>query len=455
MRGSEIYADLWGTAEVRGLFDDRSRIQSWLDILSALALAQADEGLIPADSAREIEASSNVALLDLDYVAAETRSTAHSTLGLIRAMQRVLSPEAGEWLCYGATVQDLTDTWTVLVIRTMGGIVYRDLRAIEAALVELARTYRSTPMAARTHGQSGLPITFGFKTAVWASEARRHIERLGDGRPRWLVSQLGGAAGSGSFWGDMAIPLLERFSARIGLGAPDIAWLSARDRMVEFASVLAMVVHTLGKIGNEILQLQRSEIEEIEEPFVPGVVGSITMPHKRNPERAEHLVTLSRLARSDFDVLLEGMVVEHERDGRSWKAEWAAFPDLCLLSGAALATARTLVQNLVVRPERMRANLESQGGYVLSERVMGALAQSMGKQSAHRAVYEASMSGIDRGVSFREALGSADEIVTRLGPDLIDELLDLEGALGSCEAFVDRVLERAAAARSSEEATWP
>ena len=116
---------------------------------------------------------------------------------------------------------------------------------------------------------------------------------------------------------------------------------------------------------------------------------------------------------------------------------------------------RTLVQNLVVRPERMRANLESQGGYVLSERIMGALAKSMGKQSAHQAVYEASMSGIDRGLSFREALGSADEIATRLGPDLIDELLDLEGALGSCEAFVDRVLERAAAARSSEEATWP
>ncbi len=440
MRGSAVYAHLWTTPEVEGLLGDEGRLASWLDILAALARAQGELGLIPAEAADEIARRALLENLDLDYVAAQTRVTEHSTLGLIRGVQRVVSPEAGEWFCYGATVQDVSDTWAALIMRDLGRLAERDLAAVEAALRQLARRHRATPIAARTHGQPGLPVTFGYKLAVWAAEIRRHRERLGDGGTRWLVAQLGGAAGTGSLWGADRRALQDRFCDLLGLGRPEGPWISARDRMAEFGSVLAMVCATLGKFGNEVLQLQRPEIGEVFEPFTPGAVGSITMPHKRNPERSEHLVTLARLARADAGVLLESMVVEHERDGRAWKAEWAAFPELCRFTAASLATGRSLVEGLTVSPEAMAANVVRGGGYVFSERVMAALAAKVGKQSAHLLVYEASMAGIEGGRSFREALEAVPSITKVLSAAELDELLDLTAAVGEVPEIVDEIL---------------
>ncbi|MGH8974528.1 MAG: class-II fumarase/aspartase family protein [Acidimicrobiia bacterium] len=455
MRGSAVYAHLWGTAEVDALLSDDARLQSWLDILAVLARAQADVGLIPAAAGEEIARQAKVDLLDLEFVVAETRATSHSTLGLIRGMQKILSPEAGEWFCYGATVQDVADTWCALVVRDVGRIVWRDLGAIEDALVRLAVEHRATPVAARTHGQPGLPVTFGYKAAVWAAEIRRHRERLRQGRERWLVGQLGGAAGTGSLWGDRRRPLQERFCALLGLGLPEGPWISARDRLAEFGAVLAMVTQTLGKIGNEVLQLQRPEVGEAAEPFTPGAVGSITMPHKRNPERSEHLVTLARLARVEAGVLLESMVVEHERDGRAWKAEWAAFPDLCRLAAASLSFGRAVTEGLVVDPAAMAANLGARGGYVLSERVMQALSERVGKQSAHLLVYEASMTGVEQGLSLREALAAAPEIGKHLSAAELDALCDPAAPVDQAPEVTDEILAALERSRALDAPEWP
>ena len=455
MRGSAVYAHLWGTDELQAVFGDEGRLQAWLDVLAALAQAQAELGLIPAEAAAEIAAGSRLELLDLDYLVAETRATQHSTLGLVRAVQRVLSPLAGEWYCYGATVQDVSDTWVALSMRRVGAVVHRDLLGIEGALLDAARRHRDLPLAGRTHGQTGLPITLGFKLAVWADEVRRHLGRLREGAPRWLVGQLGGAAGTGSFWGEAAPALLDAFCTRLGLGIPEIPWVSARDRLAEFASVLTLVDHTMAKIGNEVVELARPEIGELAEPFTPGQVGSITMPHKRNPERAEHLVTLARLARADLSVLVESTVVEHERDGRAWKAEWAAFPDLCLLSGAACQLARGLVEGLVVDGEAMARNLGAGGGYLASERVMRALAERTGKQTAHQLVYEAAMAGREAGLTFREALEAAPAIGALLSPADLDQLCDPTTPEPSAGLFVDRVIQQAERARAGERPEWP
>jgi adenylosuccinate lyase len=440
MRGSAVYAHLWSTPEVEALLGDEGRLASWLDILAALARAQGELGLIPPEAADEIARRALVENLDLDYVATQTRVTEHSTLGLIRGVQRVVSADAGEWFCYGATVQDVSDTWAALIMRDMGRIAERDLAAIEAALRKLARRHRTTPIAARTHGQPGLPVTFGYKAAVWAAEIRRHRERIGDGATRWLVGQLGGAAGTGSLWGEARRPLQDRFCELLGLGRPEGPWIAARDRVAEFGAVLAMVAATLGKIGNEVLELQRPEIGELFEPFTPGAVGSITMPHKRNPERSEHLVTLARLARSTAGTLLESMVVEHERDGRAWKAEWAAFPELCRLTAASLAIGRSEVEGLRVDPAAMARNVVQGGGNLFSDRVMAALAAKVGKQSAHLLVYEASMAGIEGGRSFRVALEAVPAITKVLSPAELDGLLDPEGAVGQAPEIVDEIL---------------
>jgi len=220
---SELYAHLWGTDELRAVFDERARLQSWLDILAALARAQASVGIIPAASAEEITRSADVARLDLGFVAEETRRTSHSTLGLIHGLQRVLPAPASEHVYLGATVQDVTDTWTALALRQVGRVVWRDLRAVEALCVDLAERHRDTVMVGRTHGQPGAPITFGFKAASWADELRRHLDRLQEGRSRLLVAQLGGAVGVLGFFGAAGPALRSAFCAEVGLSDPGIS----------------------------------------------------------------------------------------------------------------------------------------------------------------------------------------------------------------------------------------
>lgn len=442
---SLVYGHLWGTPEARELFDDRGRTQAWLDILAALAEAQAEVGLVPATAAEQIRRHADVSLLDLDQVAIKTRETGHSTLGLIRCLQQVLPQEAREWVYYGATVQDLSDTWTALVMQRITALADRDLAGIEAAAKRLAREHAHTIMSGRTHGQAGLPVTFGFKAAVWVSEIRRHRERLAEGSRRWGVVQLGGAIGTMEFWGDRALPLLDAFARRLDLQAPDIAWLTARDRIAEFISVLGMMTATLGKIGQEVYQLQRPELAEVREGATPGVVGSITMPHKVNPEISEHLVTLARVVRSHVGLALEGMVQEHERDGRAWKTEWLVLPESCCLTAATLTMAHTLLERLEVDATRMADNLAARGGYVLSEPVMRELAPRLGKHQAHELIYRTAMRGLAEGLMFHDALLSEPAVAEAISEEELLAALTPAGGIGAAPAFVSRVLGSKAA----------
>lgn len=436
---SAIYGHLWGTEEVRALFTDEGRTQSWLEILAALAEAQADVGLVPRPAAEAIRGHARVDLIDLDLVAAETRASGHSTAGLITALRATLPEDAREWVYYGATVQDLSDTWSVLVARAVGDILVRDVTRMRDLAAGLARTHRDTPMCGRTHGQPGLPITFGFKAAVWVAELDRHLRRLAQSRVRWEVVQLGGALGTMQFWGEQALDLLAAFAARLDLAAPEICWLTARDRVAEFVGLLGAVSVTIAKIGNEIYQLQRPEIGELREGFRAGTVGSITMAHKRNPESSEQLVTLSRVVRAQAGLALEGMLCEHERDARAWKTEWLLLPEACLAVGAGAALGVRMLDDLEVDADRMSANLDSHGGYLLSEPVLRALSDRLGKHTAHEVVHEASMSGLEAGQDFRAAL-RADSRLDVVTDDELDGLLDVRAALGASGAFVDRVL---------------
>ncbi|MFC4941916.1 class-II fumarase/aspartase family protein [Pseudonocardia sp. GCM10023141] len=433
---SVIYGHLWTTPELHGMFDDEGRTRSWLHILAELAAAQAQVGLLPVEAAAAIREHAVVERLDLAAVGAGTRASGHSTLGLIRCLREILPESAREWVYYGATVQDLTDTWFGLVMRQVADIVDAGLARCEAAAVELAVRHRDTLMCGRTHGQPGLPITFGFKAAVWVAELRRHRARLAQVRPRCEVVQLGGALGTMEFWGDPALDLLAAFAANLGLGVPETPWITARDGVVEFVALLAMTAGTLAKIGNEIFELQRPEIGEVGEPIIEGTVGSITMPHKRNPELSEHLDTLARIVRADAGVALEGMVALHERDGRSWKAEWLVLPEASQLTGAALEFAARLLEGLRVDAVRMRANLDAHRGYLVSEPMMRVLAGRIGKHAAHEAVYGAAMAALADGVDLGDRL-VADGL---LDASEVAAVSDPAAALGAATVFVDRVV---------------
>jgi adenylosuccinate lyase len=436
MKDSVVYGHLWGTPETRALFSDEGRTRIWLDIIVALAEEQAALGIIPAEGARQIAA---LQAPDLEAVGEQTRATGHSTLGLIRVLKDALGPEGGEWVYYGATVQDVTDTWFGLVMQRMVAILRRDLATIEASLVRLASEHRDTVMLGRTHGQPGLPITFGFKAAGWAAEVGRHRQRVDEAEPRLSVGQLAGAVGTLSAYGEHGPELQRRLLDRLGLRVPDTSWLTARDRIAEFTALLALVTGTLARIGNEVYNLQRAEIGEVSEAATEGVVGSITMPQKINPERSEHLWTLARVVRAGAGLALEGLVGEHERDGAAWKTEWAFLPEACSAAAVSLQLGADLVSGLRIDAERMRANLDAQRGYVLAEPVMLALAERVGKQRAHELVHRAALAGQEQGVTFAEAL-AADGDITRELPEIT---LRPELALGAAGELVDAVLRRA------------
>jgi adenylosuccinate lyase len=433
---SAAYAHLWSTPALADVFDEGRRLQCWLDILGALAVAQAELGLIPAGAAEQIAEHARADRLDLDLVAAETRRTAHSTLGLIRGLQQLLPEPAREYVYYGATVQDLTDTWFGLVMRDVGRLVRADLARAHASLLRLATAHRATVMAGRTHGQPGAPITFGFKAATWADEVGRHIVRLDQGDARWSVGQVAGAVGVLGFVEPHGLELRRRFCARLGLGDPIVSWTSTRDRVAEFGGVLSLVAATLARIGNEVYELQRPEIGELSEAPTATAVGSITMPHKRNPEASEHLDTLARIARAAAGVLAEGMVCGHERDGRAWKAEWVALPDVALATGTASALAADLIDGLVVHKGRMRENLERTGHRWASERVLAELSRRLGKHRAQELM--------------QSALRSADPDADLLGvltahnvaaPAELAEWVAAP-AIGTAGAMVDAVVAR-------------
>ncbi len=436
---SRIFGPAWGRDELRGIFEDEGRTRGWCEVLAVLAEEEAALGIIPADAATEIARVLRDTLPDLDEIQEGAAETGHSLLGLIRAQARRCEGDAGEWICYGATVQDVTDTWYAHSLLAVADLAESDLLLLESDLVELARAHRSTSMLGRTHGQAGLPITFGFKVATWVDEVRRHRRRLAELRPRLGVGQLAGGVGTLSGYGPRGLELQARVMARLGLEPPVISWTSARDRFAELVLWLALVTATLDKVGHEVYNLQRSEIGELAEPATTANVGSITMPQKRNPERSEHLGTLARLVRRDADLMLEAMVGDHERDGRSWKSEWAAIPEACVSAGAALLIARELVAGLEVRPEAMLRNLEAWHEQTAGEAVMLALAGLVGKQTAHERVHAALARARASGRPLHDELRDDPGIGGVLPAGEIERLV-AHPSTGLAEDLVDRVV---------------
>nr|HIL76915.1 adenylosuccinate lyase family protein [Rhodospirillales bacterium] len=409
-----------------------------------LASVQANYGLIPKQAALEIERFYNIFSVDEEFLketGANFVKTNHSLLGLINAVKKRCGSQGGEWLCYGATVQDITDTHLVSVLMQVRQLFADQIKELEKILIPLALEHRLTPMCGRTHGQPGLPITFGFKVAGWLDEFKRHRLRLNELKSRLGVGQLCGGVGSLSSFGPDALQLQAEFMQRMELEPPVISWTSSRDRLSEWLNTLAMITSTGDRIGQEVFNLQRPEIAELSEAFIPGAVGSITMPHKRNPEISEHLGTLSRVVRHHAAHMTENLVHSHERDGRSWKSEWAIIPDATLAAGKSLMLLKSLIQGLQINTERMRQNIDATKGFVNAENVMLTVASKIGKQSAHELIYTIAMRAHEHNKPLKQALLDNNQVCELLTQDEINSLFDLEKSVGYCAEMVDQVIE--------------
>ena len=437
---SLLYGASFSTPEFLEIFNDNMRVQAWYDVEVALAKAQSKLGIIPTEAYEEIARKAYVENVDVEKIGKGISETAHPIVPAIRALEEICEGGAGEFIHYGATTQDIMDTGLILQIKKAWPLLKRDLEATRDALKVLAKKYRSTPMVGRTHGQQALPLTFGYKCAVWVDELNRHLERQSEAEPRILSGNITGAVGTMAAFGGRGQETQREALQYLGLTVPNICWHSSRDRICELANFLTQVAASLGKIAREVYALQQVEFGEVAEPHHHGKVGSSTMPHKRNPATVELAIGLSRLIRAQQVAITDAAFQEHERYSALLRIELAAVPEMMIYSGALLSKMRTVLEKLEVFPTRMRQNLDLLGGLLLSEKIMLALGEKIGKQTAHEVVYEIAMSSFEKEIPFKKALMSDQRVANHLKEEEIVELLNPEAYIGESEEIVDNVL---------------
>ncbi len=449
MIDSILFRDAFSTAQMRDIWEDASIVQNWLDIEAALAETQAELGIIPKAVAEEIARKAKVTNLDLDVIRADVNRVGHSLVPTLRQLQKICDGKAGEYIHLGPTTQDIIDTGYMMAAKRAFALIYDDLYAVEGYLLDLAEKHKDTIMAGRTHSQQALPITFGYKVAIWASEVHRHLERMKESMARDFAGQLSGAVGTLAGFGKHAFELQEKVMAKLGLMTPDICWQASRDRVVSIVNVLALIAGTLGKIGNETVTLQKTEFSELEEPWAEGNIGSSTMPHKRNPNAGEGMYSLSKIVKANLLMIHESLIQEHERDGAHWKIEWIALPEAFILTGGILAKAKKVLKDLRVNSVRMAQNLNALKGLLLSEPVMLHLGEKIGKQTAHQVVYEVAMKTFEQEGSFKEFLLKDPRVNQHVTAEELDCLLDPQAYTGYSREITERVVGKARRARAA------
>ena len=434
---SDLFRDMFGTAEMRAIFSDAGYLARCLEVEAALARAQAREGVIPEAAAREITAKADLSCVDLARLKRETEIVGYPILPLVRQLAAACAGDCGGFVHWGATTQDIMDTAVVLQLRAAFGQLETDLLDILASLEALARRYRDTPMAGRTHLQQALPVTFGYKAAVWRSPLARHRERLAQLRPRVLVGQFGGAAGTLASLGDKGLAVRAGLMRELGLGESAITWHVARDGFAEAVLFTGLLTGSLAKIASDVMMMMSTEFGEVFEPFEHGRGASSTMPQKRNPISSELILACAKLVRQHCAQMLDAMVQDFERATGPWHAEWIALPQSFIATAGAMKQARVMLAGLSVDTARMQRNLELTSGLIVAEAVMMGLAPKLGRQAAHDVVYDACRAAAESGRSLLELLCADVQVSPHFGRPELERLLDPRNYLGSAAAMVD------------------
>jgi len=423
----------YGTPEMRRVFEEEMRVQKMLDVEAALALAHAQVGNIPRKDAEKIAATASLQYVKLVRIKAIEKEIKHDVAALVRTFAEACG-SSGAYVHLGATSYDIVDTANALQLKDAMDIIEKKLFYFRSVLQEKTFQYKSTVMIGRTHGQHALPITLGFKFAVWASEISRHIQRLSDCRNRVLVGKMSGAVGTQAGLGEHAMRIQELVMKRLGIRATEISTqIVQRDRYAELVCLFALIASSLENFATEIRELQRPEIGELFESFeAKKQVGSSTMPHKRNPETCERVCGLARIVRSLVVPALENVVTWHERDLTQSSAERFIFPETCILVDYLLFLMSNIVANLRVDKQRMLQNMELTQGRAMSEAVMMALTRKgVDRQEAHELLRQLTVKSEHEKRNFREVLFADKFVRSKLSEREIDAALNPKNYLGT------------------------
>lgn len=388
---SKFYGKLYNTEKVNDIFNDEKRMQRWLDVEIALLESQYELGIVPKYVFEKLREVADINKIDCNEVIKGIEDTGHSLFPLLKAWGKNLTPEYTNYIHYGATTQDIEDTAQILEIKDVLEIVLKELESILDILENLSIKYKNTVIIGRTHAQQALPTTLGLKIAQWLDESIRNYERIRRCRNNFMVSQLFGGVGTMAAFNGKGNELIELFSKKLNLKNPEISWHSCRDRIIELLFTFTSTSGCFAKIANEIIELNKDEIGEISEPFIKGKIGSSTMPHKRNPEICEHIVTLSKLIKANFYTSLDTFILEHERDYRGVRTEWVSITDSSMYFSKLLELINFVLKDLRVNKENINRNLTISKEKIMSESLMFWLSNKIGKSEAHKYIYEISM----------------------------------------------------------------
>jgi adenylosuccinate lyase len=431
----------YGTTEMRAVWSEKNRFSCVVAAEVALAKAEAHHGMIPAAAAVEISEKAHNA--SIERAKAIELEISHDMMAIVKAISEVTG-ESGRWVHYGATSNDLLDTATGLQLKQTLDLIDQKLRHLLGILLKRSDETKSLVCIGRTHGQHGVPTTYGLRFAIWASEIGRHIGRLEQMRPRVVVGQMTGAVGTQAALGPKGIEVQETMMEYLGMSSVDVSnQVISRDRYAEYFMFCAGVATTLDKIGVEVRSLQRTEIGEVEEAFGAKQVGSSTMPHKRNPIKSEQVCGLARIIRSAVEPALQNNTLWDERDLTNSSCERILFPEASILTDHCLRVMANVLEGLVINRAAIRRNLGFLHGINMAESVMIELTKKgMNRQDSHERVRMASMQALAENRPLAEVLGADPEIVRYCSKSDIAALLNPDTYIGTSVLQVERVIEK-------------
>ena len=428
---------------IAALFEQDARWQAWLDVEAALAKAEAELGMIPEAAAEEIVKKCDLSLFDRNRLTEGFTRTGHTLVPLVWELSRLCDGDAGNYVHWGATTQNITQTGDLLQLRKAHRIYLNQLSQIFTALAKLADKSKDMALPGRTHGQHAVPATYGLKVAIWIDEFARHTERLRQCEPRVFQALLGGAAGTVASFGDEGLDVQARMAAHLDMPAMQVPARSIMDHLVEHVMLLGLLAATCGKFGYEIYTGMKQEFGEVEEPISPGTVGSSTMPQKRNPHLSQDVMAYAAQIRTMVPLAMESVMTEHEANRQTSLMMRYAEREVCLLMGDTLERVRLLAEGLVLKPERMRANLDLTDGLIMAEPMMLALGEYVGRQEAHDIVYDAAQEAAVGDKTFIELLSADKRVTGHLSTRQIEKLLDPTAYTGLCAKMAVEQADRA------------
>lgn len=438
-----LFDPLFGWGTIDKLFSERSTVQRMLDFEAALARAEGKTGVIPAAAAKPIASKCQVGLFDLDELAKACAQSGNLAIPLVKQLTALVAASddmAARYVHWGATSQDVIDTAVVLQLRDALAHIEADLLHCSELLKDLALKHRRTPLAGRTWMQHAAPIVLGLKFAGWRDVFERHLARLREARPRCLVLQFGGAAGSLASLNENGNAVQQALAAELNLEAPPLPWHAHRDRLAEIACVLGLLAGSLGKIARDISLLGQTEIAELMEPCGEGRGGSSAMPQKRNPVSAAVILSASMRAPGLVSAILTAMVQENERGLGGWHAEWETLPELVRIAASALHHLAAVIEKLEIHPDEMLRNLDITHGLIHAEALSMALAPHIGKTAAHQVIESCAQQALLSGEPLRDIARKNKDVTDFLTPEKLEELFAPLSDLGATDEFIDRAV---------------